>query len=151
MDDKFSEKTLKLWKKIKTHGIMILSTCADNRVTSRSMSVIVHNEKFYCQTDETFLKYKQITQNPSVALCLKNFSIEGKCRILGHPLDENNAFFAELYKKHFFLSYKSYTALPMQRLLEITPSLVYSWEYKLSKPHMEYFDFENKHYRIEEH
>jgi len=149
MENNFSEKTLKLWKKIGTHGIMTLSTCAENRVTSRSMSVVVYDVKFYCQTNETFLKYKQIAVNPNVALCLKNYSIEGKCRIIGNPLDESNSHFIELFKKHFFMSFKAYSALPTEKLLEITPVLIYSWEYKLTKPFMEYFDFENQTYRLE--
>jgi len=149
MEEQLAGKIIKLWKKIGTHGIMALATCADSRITSRRMSVIVHDGKFYCQTDETFLKYKQITQNPNVALCHKNFSIEGKCQIIGHPLDDNNSFFAKLFKKHFYGSYKSYTALPTEKLLEITPSLIYSWEYKLAKPYMEYFDFQNQSYRVD--
>ena len=50
MENSFSEKTQKLWKKIGTHGIMTLATCAENRVTSRAMSVIVYGGNFYCQT-----------------------------------------------------------------------------------------------------
>jgi uncharacterized pyridoxamine 5'-phosphate oxidase family protein len=149
MENNFSEKTVKLWKKIGTHGIMTLATCAENRVTSRQMSVIVYNGKFYFQTDETFLKYKQIEINPNAALCFKNYSIEGKCRIIGSPIGESNSFFIELYKKYFLMSYKSYSSIPTERLIEITPSLIYSWEYKLTKPFMEYFDFENQTYRLE--
>lgn len=33
----------RLWNKIGSSGIMILSTCADNRVTSRAMSVSTEN------------------------------------------------------------------------------------------------------------
>ena len=40
----------RLWNKIGSSGIMILSTCADIRVTSRAMSVVVIDGKFYCQT-----------------------------------------------------------------------------------------------------
>ena len=40
-----------LWRKIGSHGIMVLSSCAENRVTSRAMSVVVIDGKFYCQTD----------------------------------------------------------------------------------------------------
>ncbi len=149
MENIFSEKTVKLWKKIGTHGVMILSTCAENRVTSRPMSVIVYNEKFYCQTDETFLKYKQISINSNAALCLKNYSIEGKCRVMGSPIDESNRFFIQLYKKYFPMSYKAYSALPTERLLEIVPALIYSWKYELTKPFMEYFDFDNQTYRLE--
>ena len=149
LENQFMEKAIKLWKKIGTHGIMALASYANNRITSRQMSVIVHGGKFYCQTDEAFLKYKQIIQNPQVALCYKNFSIEGVCQIIGHPLDKDNSFFADRFKKHFYLSYKSYTARPTEQLFEITPSLIYSWEYKLTKPYMEHFDFENQLYRIE--
>ncbi len=149
MDTIFSEKTSELWKKIGTHGVMILSTSAENRVTSRPMSIIVYDEKFYFQTDETFLKYKQILINSNAALCLKNFSIEGKCRIMGSPLDESNRFFIELYKKYFPTSCKAYSALPTEKLLEIVPALIYSWDYELTEPFMEYFDFDNQTYRLE--
>lgn len=62
-----------LWNKIGSHGIMVLSTCADNRVTSRAMSVVVFDGRFYCQTDERYLKCSQIKINPNVSLCMNNF------------------------------------------------------------------------------
>ena len=122
---------------------MVLSTYAENRVTSRPISVVVIDGKFYCQTGADYLKYQQITQNPKAALCVKNFSIEGTCRDLGKPLDSANSAFASAYKKHFLLAYKSYSHI------EITPTLIYSWSYELTKPYMEYWDFENRSYRKE--
>ena len=148
--DLFRSNLSRIWRKIGTHGIMVLSTSAEDRVTSRPMSVIVLNEKFYFQTDESYLKYKQICKNQNIALSVNNFSIEGKCRSIGHPLDENNQFFADSYKKHFRGSFNAYSALPTEMLLEITPTLIYSWEYKLTKPFMEFFDFENELYHIEQ-
>lgn len=147
--EEFSWHLPGLWKKISSHDIMTLSTCAESRVTSRSMSMIRIDGKFYCQTDETYLKFKQVSENPNVAVCWKNFSIEGICRCVGKPLDGKNAFFADAYKKHFAGSYKAYSALPTERLLEITPTLVYSWNYELTKPYMEYWDFRNMIYRKE--
>ena len=128
---------------------MTLATCANNRVTSRPMSVIIYEEKFYCQTDESFLKYEQIAINPNVALCYKNYSIEGKCRSIGSPIDENNSFFIERFKKHFETSCKAYSSLPTEKLLEIKPNLIYSWQYELLEPFIEYFDFENQIYRFD--
>ena len=145
----FDESFTKLWKKIGTHGVMTLSTCAENRVTSRQMSVVVINGKFYCQTNENYLKYKQISQNPNVALCVNNFSIEGVCRDIGKPLDEENSFAAKAFKKHFLLAYKAYSNLAEERLLEITPMLIYSWSYEGTKPYMEFWDFEASDYRKE--
>ncbi len=75
--EEFSWHLPGLWKKIGSHDIMTLSTCAENRVTSRSMSMIRIDGKFYCQTDEAYLKFKQVSENPNVAICWKNFSIEG--------------------------------------------------------------------------
>lgn len=139
----------RLWKKIGNHGVMVLSTCSENRVTSRPISVVVIDGRFYCQTGADYLKYQQLLQNPKAALCVKNFSIEGTCRDLGKPLDSANSAFANAYKKHFLLAYKSYSHIESERLLEITPTLIYSWSYELTKPYMEYWDFENRAYRKE--
>ena len=147
--ERFDEKLPALWKKIKTHGIMTLSTCSENRVTSRPMSVVVINGKFYCQTDESFLKWQQLRNNPNCALCVKNISIEGKCRKIGRPIDSENQFFLKAFKKSFFGSYIAYSSNPQEILLEITPTLIYLWEYNLTKPYMEYFDFLNFTYHRE--
>lgn len=148
--DNFYENLPALWKKIGTHGIMTLSTCSENRVTSRPMSVVVIEGKFYCQTDQTYLKYRQISENPNVAVCHKNFSIEGTCKCIGKPLESKNDFFINVFKKHFYGSYKAYSDLHNEVLLEIVPTLIYSWNYKLTKPYMEYFDFANCIYGREE-
>lgn len=125
---------------------MILAACTENRVTIRPMSVVVQDGKFYCQTDETFLKYKQVMENPRVALCYKNYSIEGMCKCIGKPLDKENTFFAQVFKKYFYGSYKAYSAIATERLLEITPTFAYVWKYEMAKPYMEYWDFLNGEY-----
>jgi len=85
MDTEFSQKLPALWKKIGSHGVMVLSTCSENRVTSRPVSAVVLNGKFYCQTDENYLKFRQLSKNENAAFSVKNFSIEGKCRNIGRP------------------------------------------------------------------
>lgn len=139
----------RLWKKIGSHNVMALATCSENRVTSRSMSVVVLDGKFYCQTNRNFLKYQQILHNANVALCSNNFSIEGVVRDVGKPLDIENSSIAKEIKKHFLLAYKAYSGLEEERLLEIAPMLIYSWSYELTKPYMEYWDFEKQTYRKE--
>lgn len=146
----FEQKLSAVWRKIGNHAVMTFSTCADNRVSSRPMSVVVIDGKFYCQTDETYLKWQQLQQNSNCALCIKNICIEGKCRNIGKPLDIDNQFFVKEFKKHFLPSYIAYSARPREILLEISPTLIYLWEYKLAKPFMEYFDFENFIYRKED-
>ena len=126
---------------------MVLSTCADGRVTSRPVSVVVIDGKFYCQTDENYLKYRQIIQNENAALCVKNFSVEGKCRSIGKPAD--NDFFISAMRKYFANAAERWSYLPSEQVLEITPRLVYSWDYENDMPYMEYRDFENLTYRKE--
>lgn len=148
MDTEFSEKLPALWKKIGSHGVMVLSTCAENRVTSRPVSAVVIDGKFYCQTDENYLKYKQLMRNENAALSVKNFSIEGKCRDIGRPADSEA--FTKAMKKYFLPAYMNYSKLDAERVLEFTPTLIYSWSYdKLARPYMEYWDFENLKYRKE--
>lgn len=147
MDTEFSEKLSSLWKKIGSHGVMVLSTCAENRVTSRPVSAVVIDGKFYCQTDENYLKYRQLIQNENAALSVKNFSVEGRCKSIGKPPD--NDFFIKAMKKHFLPAYTRYSNLEQERVLEFTPTLIYSWGCELAKPYMEYRDFENSSYRKE--
>ena len=134
----------RLWNKIGSSGIMILSTCADNRVTSRAMSVVVIDGKFYCQTDERYLKCRQIKANPSVSLCVNNFSIEGECHIVGKPSE--NVFFIAKMKEHFSDAVSRWSELPTECVLEITPKLISSWIYENNKPYIERWNFESSSY-----
>lgn len=143
----FSSALPVLWKGIGTHGVMTLSTCSENRVTSRPMSVVVIDGKFYCQTDSNYLKCRQVLLNQNVALCHKNFSIEGACRIIGKPMEHD--FFIKAMKKHYRPAVERYSQLSSECVMEITPTLIYSWNYALAKPYMEYWDFENMAYRKE--
>ncbi|MCI5753004.1 MAG: pyridoxamine 5'-phosphate oxidase family protein [Oscillospiraceae bacterium] len=147
MDNSFSAHLPELWNRIGTHGVMTLSTCSDERVTSRPMSVVVIGGKFYCRTDENYLKCRQLRKNPNAALCHNNFSIEGKCRIIGRPYEHEA--FIEAMKKHYGSAVERWSSLPSECVLEITPSLIYSWDYEDSKPYMEYWDFEDISYRKE--
>ena len=136
-----------LWRKIGSHGIMVLSSCAENRVTSRAMSVVVIDGKFYCQTDRRYLKCRQIMANPNVSLCVNNFSIEGECRIIGKPSE--NAFFIAKMKEHFPDAVSQWSELPTECVLEITPKLVSAWIYEDNKPYIERWNFESSSYVTE--
>lgn len=144
--EKIQSEFQRLWDKIGSHSVMVLSSCADNRVTSRAMSVVVIQGKFYCQTDERYLKCRQIKANPNVSLCVNNFSIEGECYITGRPFDERNIQFRNAFKKYFLASFTAYSKRPTEIVLEISPKLIYSWNYKFTKPYMEFWDFEKNSY-----
>ena len=137
-----------LWRKSGSYGIMVLSSCAENRVTSRAMSVVVIDGKFYCQTDQRYLKFRQIMANPNVSLCVNNFSIEGECRVMGKPLE--NEFFINAMQEHFPDAVSRWSELPTECVLEIMPKLVSAWIYEDNKPYIERWNFENERYTKEE-
>lgn len=127
--------------------IMSLATSLNDKVFVRSMSVIICNNKFYFQTDKTFNKYYQLTNNNNTALCFKNIQIEGTARELGHPLNSENLFFIDKYKKCFSGSYVKYTHLSSEVLFEITPIYITVWDYDDDKPFREFYDCVNKTYK----
>lgn len=102
MNTEFSKQLSYMWDKIGSHGVMVLSTSAENRVTSRPVSVVVINGKFYFQTDKSYLKCRQLKINENAALSFENFSIEGKCRDIGRPYME----YWELEKSSYRKEYK---------------------------------------------
>lgn len=71
----FKEKYSKFFEKIGRSKFMVLSTSKDDFVTSRMVSIIVIDGKFYFQTDKNFKKYNQIIVNPNVSLCIDNVLI----------------------------------------------------------------------------
>lgn len=147
MNTEFSKQLSYMWDKIGSHGVMVLSTSAENRVTSRPVSVVVINGKFYFQTDKSYLKCRQLEINENAALSFENFSIEGKCRDIGRPY--NNEFFTDTLKECYPSAYERWSALESERVLEFTPTLIYSWSYENERPYMEYWNFEKSSYRKE--
>lgn len=137
----------KLWEDIGSHGIMVLSTCEDNRVTSRSMSVVVFGGKFYFQTNENYLKYRQIQSNGNVALCFGKYSIEGVCRDIGKPYEVSE--FMDCMNRIYPDAVKRWSKLDEERVLEVSPSLIRAWIYENDIPYIEEWDIINNTYRKE--
>ncbi len=145
----FDERVKQLFCEIGQCMKMVLSTSYNDCPTSRMMSIIVFNEKFYFQTDKNFRKYEQLQKNRKVALCIDNLSVEGICLELGHPT--NDEVFSELYMKCFPSAYEKYTGLSNERLFEISPKYIKKWIYEDGKPYEEIFDFTVKVYEKKEY
>ena len=143
-DFDFDKKTEELFDKLGESRIMVLATGDGQRISARSMSVVIYERKLYFQTDKTYLKYSQMMKNNNVALCVDNISFEGKCREIGSPLDNKD--FCRLYKKYFEGSFNAYTHLDNEVLFEVTPTLIKLWTYKDSLPYIETFDFSHRKY-----
>ncbi|KYH28749.1 pyridoxamine 5'-phosphate oxidase [Clostridium tepidiprofundi DSM 19306] len=122
---------------------MVLATSKNNRVTARSVSCILVNSKIYFQTDKTFLKYDQIKHNPNVALCVDNFQVEGYAKIKGHPFEEKNKNFIEVFRKEHEGSFNAYSHMRNEVVIEVEPKFITAWKYENGKPFREFLDFEN--------
>lgn len=125
---------------------MVLSTAENDVVSSRMMSVVRMNGAFYFQTDITFRKYRQLSANPNVALCIDNIQIEGTCEELGHPLKDED--FCDVFRECFRGSYDAYTSLENERLFVVRPAYIQRWMYKDGVPYIETFDVRNEEYSI---
>lgn len=133
---------------ISKNKIMVLATSSKDRVTARMMSIVNDGLVIYFQTDIDFLKYQQIKENPNVALCIGNIQIEGHAKITGHPLE--NPFFAERYRKIHEGSFKKYSHIKDNVLVEIQPKLVTFWKYdEAGEPLRDFIDLEQgEAYRV---
>lgn len=125
---------------------MVLSTSEDNIVSSRMMSVVEIDGMFYFQTDITFKKYRQLTKNHNVALCIDNIQIEGTCEEVGHPLQD--AVFCARFQECFKGSYDAYTSLENERLFCVKPTYIERWIYIQGLPHIETFSIDSQEYLI---
>lgn len=145
----FNEKYSELINQFGTSKKMVLSTAENNMVSSRMMSVIQIDGRFYFQTDRTFRKYRQLSLNPNVSLCIENIQIEGRCKEIGRPLENNE--FLEKFQKCFPDSYKRYSLLENEVLFEITPTYIKRWIYMDSVPFIEIYDILNRKYLADEY
>lgn len=125
---------------------MVLSTSENNIVSSRMMSVIQIDGTFYFQTDVTFRKYRQLSNNRNVALCIDNIQIEGVCEELGHPLEKKN--FCQRFKECFKGSFDAYTSLKNERLFAVRPTLIERWIYENGVPFIEIYDVSKQIYSL---
>ena len=143
----FGEKEKELFDSLGESRQMVLSTSLEDHVTSRMMSMIIHEGAFYFQTDRNFRKYAQLIGNPQVALCADNIQIEGICTEIGTPAE--HPVFSELYRKHFSGSYRRYSGLENERLFLVEPVYIQKWIYENSKPFVESYDFKTFRYEKE--
>lgn len=133
---------------ITRNNTMVLATCSENRVTARAVSIINQGMKIYFQTDFEFLKYRQIKENPNVALCHGNIQIEGQAKITCHPFE--NPYFIENYKNQHKTAFEKYSHLKDNVIIEVEPSFITFWKYTEvdRKPYRDFLDVkEQKAYR----
>lgn len=125
---------------------MVLATCSHDRVTARMMSVVHKDLKLYFQTGKDSVKSTQIGENPNIALCAGNIQIEGTASGRGHPHDEDNAAFLDLYKENHKAAYDKYSGLEEEIVFEVDVGLVTLWKYTPdgNRPYRDFLDIAGK-------
>lgn len=127
---------------------IVLATCAGEHVTARTMSYVNTGLDIFFQTDRQFLKVQQMLENPRVALCTGNLQIEGTVKMQGHPLENINREFCNLYKIKHPHSFEKYTSLKEEIVVKVEPSLFTIWKYIDGNPCRDYLNVvESKAYR----
>lgn len=142
----FQEAYIDFFKELGESKVMVLSTSLDDKVTSRTMSIVILDGKFYFQTDRTFRKYRQLKENANVSLCAGDIEIEGQCMESGKPSE--NPEFSEAFQKNFLSSYNRYTALENERLFVIEPAFIQRWLYIEGEPYIQRFDVAGRKYDL---
>ena len=123
---------------IKKNKTMVLATCADNRVTARTMSCVSNGLKIFFQTGNDTIKFKQMKENANIALCCSNMAIEGVAKFLDHPLKEKD--FIEKYKKDHNGSYNTYSFMKREIVVKIEPKKITFWKYIDGNPCRDFLD-----------
>lgn len=144
--DTFTEKYNAFLSEFGKARKMVLSTSKENVVSSRMMSIVLMDGRFYFQTDATSKKYCQLTNNKNAALCADNIQIEGICEEMGRPHD--NAAFCGLFRECYKGSFEAYTMLENERLFALVPTYIERWVYKENIPYIETFDIKSRSYMI---
>lgn len=107
----------------------VLSTSSNNIVSSRSMSIINIGLDIYFQTNECYLKHRQMKENSNVSLCFSNISIEGTVEAIGNWKDPENKDLMELYKTIHPNSFNAYGLLAGQIVYKVNPKIIKLWKY----------------------
>lgn len=140
----FPRESEAIFQTVGVSKIMTLSTTDGERVSSRNMSFIIHDGKFYFQTAREFRKSRDIEKNKHVALCVDNLQIEGVVTGSYTLYDTEAASFKKLYQEYHGKSYAAYSKLMGNRVFEITPETAQLYCYRDADVLIKNIDFTEK-------
>lgn len=123
---------------LEKNRIWALATSLNDKVTSRSVSIVNCGLNIYFQTSKSFEKYKQISENKNVSLCYFNVSVEGFAYDIGSWHDKENREILKIYKEIHPDSYKNYGSLKNEVVIKVVPQKITIWKYLEGKPYRDY-------------
>lgn len=147
-DKMYNEMYEMVMQKFSAGKIFALATLRNGHPTVRTMSGFSLNGKIYFQTDSLMEKAADIRKNNQVALCVDEIQIQGSCVEIGHPLDNANSWFADMFKAFFPKAYAQYSHVKTERVYEMTPVMVKIWGKQKEVPALIYLKVDNKNCEI---
>ncbi len=137
------------YQKISDVKEMVLSTCADNQVTSRVVTVACFKNTLYFLSWKHHTKCIQIARNPLVSFCHDNLEMTGTAVLHGDPKLDNNMIIAEKYRSKQPLIYRYFSRIEGMIIVEATISYIKAWLKEESGYFIEHIDIPNcKAYRL---
>ncbi len=91
----------KLWEIIIKEQEILLSTSANDRVTTRTVSPTYYQGAILIFTSPESLKYKQLKSNPNCSIAVNGYFIEAKAEFLGHTMLEKNTSLRDVYSQKY--------------------------------------------------
>lgn len=111
------EEINKIENLLKNTKFATVATSSRNGIVSTAQMCIVNKGlTVYFQTDKTFEKIRNIRENNNIAFNIGAYNFKAKAKIIGKP-SENKEFINLIKQKHF-QTYKSYTLLENEVLIE---------------------------------
>jgi hypothetical protein len=126
---------------------IVLSTSAQNRVTSRIVTCACNREEILFLSWGHHTKCKQISTNPCVALCHKNLQIEGRAEILGDPFSSANKVYADRFREKQPTIFENFSKLPGMILVRINLTSITAWTHDAQGHRIVHFDLEKRKYQ----
>jgi general stress protein 26 len=149
MNIDFQSALQEKYQKISDVKEMVLSTCADNQVTSRVVTVACFENTLYFLSWKHHTKCIQIARNPLVSFCHDNLEMNGTAVLHGDPKTESNKEIAEKYKSKQPLIYRYFSRIEGMIIVEAKISYIKAWLKEESGNFIEHIDIPNcKAYRL---
>jgi general stress protein 26 len=106
---------------------IVLSTCSNNHVTSRTVCFANDGFVIYLLTGKRMNKCKQIEENDNVALCIDDLQITGKARLIGSPMEEQNAEAGRMFMNKHPAYYERFAHFKVATLIKIQCEYFKQW------------------------
>lgn len=144
----YSKAYKALFQEIGPWQLMALATHDGESVTSRTVSVVVIEEKLYFQTDRKSIKARQLLHNGNAAVSFGAYEILGKCCSLGHPLSADNSKIFGVFQQYFTSAANKYSHLEDELLFQFVPTVIKKWVYSDHGAEIHVLDIKNSTYEI---